>query len=91
MNKKIKIFIICTVVVLISSCKYYARDKDLKQNVKEQIGGFLDTKERIVSDDPTVYGIAEKLKEEELKGKKKIKKMLIWKIKKKKKILIRMI
>nr|AAD28095.1 ElpA2 protein [Borreliella burgdorferi 297] len=70
MNKKIKIFIICTVVVLISSCKYYARDKDLKQNVKEQIGGFLDTKERIVSDDPTVYGIAEKLKEEELKGKK---------------------
>ncbi|ACN92641.1 Erp43 protein (plasmid) [Borreliella burgdorferi 118a] len=74
MNKKMKIFIICTVVVLISSCKYYARDKDLKQNVKEQNGGFLDTKERIVSDDPTVYGIAEKLKEEELKGKKENKK-----------------
>ncbi|WP_418905245.1 hypothetical protein QIA19_05340 (plasmid) [Borreliella finlandensis] len=71
MNKKIKIFIICTIVVLISSCKnYHVSSKDLKQNVKEQIRGFLDTKERIVSDDPTVYEVAEKLKEEELKGKK---------------------
>ncbi|MGF7102145.1 hypothetical protein [Borreliella kurtenbachii] len=64
MNKIIKMLIICLVFVMISSCKYYARGKDLKQNVKEQIRGFLDTKERIVSDDPTVYEIAEKLKEE---------------------------
>lgn len=71
MNKKV--FIICAIFALISSCKNYASSEDLKnleQNVKGKVKGFLDTKERIVSDDPTVYEIAEKLKEEELKGKK---------------------
>ncbi|WP_418455050.1 hypothetical protein QIA25_07105 (plasmid) [Borreliella spielmanii] len=73
MNKKMKMFIICVFFTLIISCKYYASSEDLKnleQNVKGKVKGFLDTKERIVSDDPTVYEIAEKLKEEELKGKK---------------------
>ncbi|AZA27204.1 MULTISPECIES: hypothetical protein [Borreliella] len=73
MNGKMRMFIICVVFTLISSCKYYASSEDLKnleQNVKGKVKGFLDTKERIVSDDPTVYEIAEKLKEEELKGKK---------------------
>ncbi|WP_215535928.1 hypothetical protein [Borreliella bavariensis] len=68
MNKKMRMFIICAVFALISSCKYYASSEDLKnqeQNVKGKVKGFLDTKERIVSDDPTVYEIAEKLKEEE--------------------------
>lgn len=74
MNKKMRMFIICAVFALISSCKYYASSEDLKnleQNVKGKVKGFLDIKERIVSDDPTVYEIAEKLKEEEeLKDKK---------------------
>ncbi len=77
MNGKMRMFIICVFFTLIISCKYYASSEDLKnleQNVKGKVKGFLDTKERIVSDDPTVYEIAEKLKEEELKGKKKIKK-----------------
>lgn len=73
MNKKMRMFIICSIFALISSCKYYASSEDLKnleQNVKGKVRGFLDTKERIVSDDPTVYEIAKKLKEEELKDKK---------------------
>lgn len=73
MNGKMRMFIICVFFTLIISCKYYASSEDLKnleQNVKGKVKGFLDTKERIVSDDPTVYEIAEKLKEEELKGKK---------------------
>ncbi|ACJ73165.1 Erp42 protein (plasmid) [Borreliella afzelii ACA-1] len=84
MNKKM--FIICAIFSLIISCKNYADSKQTikrkveqgleierknKQELKKQVKGFLDTKERIVSDDPTVYEIAEKLKkEEELKGKK---------------------
>ncbi|AEL70166.1 Erp family protein (plasmid) [Borreliella afzelii PKo] len=83
MNKKM--FIICAIFSLIISCKNYADSKQAikrkveqgleierknKQELKKQVKGFLDTKERIVSDDPTVYEIAEKLKEEELKGKK---------------------
>ncbi len=79
-------FIICAIFSLIISCKNYADSKQTikrkveqgleierknKQELKKQVKGFLDTKERIVSDDPTVYEIAEKLKkEEELKGKK---------------------
>lgn len=73
MNEKMRMFIICVFFTLIISCKYYASSEDLKnleQNVKGKVKGFLDKKERIVSDDPTVYEIAEKLKEEELKGKK---------------------
>ncbi|WP_373585023.1 hypothetical protein [Borreliella afzelii] len=73
MNKKMRMFIICGFFTLIISCKYYASSEDLKnleQNVKGKVKGFLEAKERIVSDDPTVYEIAEKLKEEELKGKK---------------------
>lgn len=75
MNKKMRMLIICAVFAMISSCKNYANSEDLKnleqQNVKGKVKGFLDTKERIVSDDPTVYEIAEKLKEEEeLKDKK---------------------
>lgn len=69
MNKKMRMFIICIFFTLIISCKNYASSEDLKnleQNVKGKVKGFLDTKERIVSDDPTVYEIAEKLKEEEL-------------------------
>ncbi|WP_417903126.1 hypothetical protein [Borreliella bissettiae] len=70
MNKKRKMFTIWFVFAMIISCKNYAI-KDLEQKTKEKVSGFLDTKERIVSDDPTVYEIAEKLKEEEeLKGKK---------------------
>ncbi|MBB6213797.1 hypothetical protein QIA17_06345 (plasmid) [Borreliella californiensis] len=74
MNKKMIMLIIYAIFALISSCKYYSRGEDLKQSVKEQIREFLDTKEGIVSDDPTVYKIAEKLKKEELKGKKENKK-----------------
>ncbi|OJH14423.1 membrane protein, partial (plasmid) [Borreliella bissettiae] len=47
MNKIMKIFIICVVLVLIISCKNYASDKDeksLEQNLKEKVEGFLDTK-----------------------------------------------
>ncbi|WP_215537730.1 hypothetical protein [Borreliella bavariensis] len=70
MNKKMRMLIICAVFALISSCKNYASTEDLKQNVEGKVRGFLETKKGIVSDDPTVYEIAEKLKEEELKGKK---------------------
>lgn len=74
MNKKMRMFIICIFFTLIISCKNYASSEDLKnleQNVKGKVKGFLDTKKRIVSDDPIVYEIAEKLKEEEeLKDKK---------------------
>ncbi|WP_215536713.1 hypothetical protein [Borreliella bavariensis] len=78
MNGKMRMFIICVFFTLIISCKYYASSEDLKnleQNIKGKVEGFLDTKERIVLDDPIVYEIAEKLKEEEeLKGKKENKK-----------------
>ncbi|WP_215540950.1 hypothetical protein [Borreliella bavariensis] len=69
MNKKMRMLIICAVFALISSCKNYVSTEDLKQNVEGKVRGFLETKKGIVSDDPTVYEIAEKLKEEELKGK----------------------
>ncbi|MGF7102284.1 hypothetical protein [Borreliella kurtenbachii] len=39
-----KMFIICVVLAMISSCKNYASGEDLKQNLKEQVEGFLDTK-----------------------------------------------
>ncbi|XPC97876.1 hypothetical protein QIA20_05235 (plasmid) [Borreliella japonica] len=73
MNKNMRMFIVCVVFALISSCKYYASSEDLKnleQNVEGKVKEFLNTKERIVSDNSTVYEIAEKLKEEELKDKK---------------------
>ncbi len=47
MNKNIKMFVICAVFVLISSCKNYTISKDLKnleQNAKEKVEGFLETK-----------------------------------------------
>ncbi|AEL70291.1 ErpG protein (plasmid) [Borreliella afzelii PKo] len=47
MNKKMKMFIICAVFALISSCKNYAISKDSEKNLK----GFLD-KELMRGDDP---------------------------------------
>ncbi len=44
MNGKIKMFIICAVFALIISCKNYAGGEDLKENTKEQVEGFLETK-----------------------------------------------
>ncbi|SCW39889.1 hypothetical protein SAMN02983004_00938 [Borreliella japonica] len=44
MNEKIIMIIVCVVFALIISCKNYASGEDLKQNVKEQVKGFLDTK-----------------------------------------------
>ncbi|AEL19313.1 hypothetical protein [Borreliella bissettiae] len=44
MNKKRKMFAIWFVFAMISSCKNYASGEDLKQNLKEQVEGFLDTK-----------------------------------------------
>ncbi|MBB6213872.1 ErpC protein (plasmid) [Borreliella californiensis] len=70
MNKKMKIFIVCAVFTLISSCKNFAADKDIKQNVKEQVQGFLDKildpKDKITSSGPKVDELARKLQEEEL-------------------------
>ncbi|WP_418457478.1 ErpC protein [Borreliella andersonii] len=74
MNKKIKIFIICTVVVLISSCKnYHVSSKDLEQNAKGKVQGFVDkildpTKDKITSSGSKVDEdeVAKKLQEEEL-------------------------
>ncbi|MBB6043642.1 hypothetical protein QIA34_06435 (plasmid) [Borreliella yangtzensis] len=45
-------------------------EKKVKQGIEKQIKKFLDKEEKIISDDPTVYEIAEKLKEEEIKEKK---------------------
>ncbi|WP_330529090.1 outer surface protein ErpG [Borreliella valaisiana] len=42
MNKKM--IIVCVIFALIISCKNYASGEDLKQNLKEQVKGFLDTK-----------------------------------------------
>ncbi|WP_417861766.1 hypothetical protein QIA00_05595 (plasmid) [Borreliella americana] len=45
MNKKM--FIICSIFALISSCNHYANSKDLKsvkQNLENELKGFLDTK-----------------------------------------------
>ncbi|WP_215537772.1 outer surface protein ErpG [Borreliella bavariensis] len=47
MNKKMIMFIICVVFALISSCKNYANSEDLKnlgQNVKGKVEGFLEAK-----------------------------------------------
>ncbi|WP_210377357.1 hypothetical protein [Borreliella garinii] len=44
MNKKIRMFIVCSVFALIISCKNYASSKDLKQGLKEQVKEFLDIK-----------------------------------------------
>ncbi|ACN93457.1 Erp42 protein (plasmid) [Borreliella finlandensis] len=49
MNKKM--FIICVIFALISSCKNYASSEDLKQNVKEQVKGLL-KKDLMQSDYP---------------------------------------
>ncbi|MBB6213860.1 ErpC protein (plasmid) [Borreliella californiensis] len=70
MNKKMKIFIVCAVFTLISSCKNFAADKDIKQNVKEQVQGFLDKildpKDKITSSGSKADELARKLQEEEL-------------------------
>ncbi|WP_215539902.1 hypothetical protein [Borreliella bavariensis] len=47
MNKKMKMFIVCVVFALISSCENYASGKDSQQNVKAYLG-----KELIQGDDP---------------------------------------
>ncbi|WP_215540083.1 hypothetical protein [Borreliella bavariensis] len=47
MNEKMRMFIICAIFALISSCKNYAISKDSEKNLK----GFLD-KELMQSDDP---------------------------------------
>ncbi|MBB6213883.1 hypothetical protein QIA17_05745 (plasmid) [Borreliella californiensis] len=69
MNKKIKMFIICLVFVLIISCKNYSNSKDLKQNAERKIKGFsdkiLDPKDKITSSGPKVDELAKKLQEEE--------------------------
>ncbi len=64
MNKKM--FIICAVFALISSCKNYASVEDLKQNVKEQVKGFLDTKKEELTEGIKKLGseISSKVKEE---------------------------
>ncbi|WP_418906031.1 ErpC protein [Borreliella carolinensis] len=69
MNKIIKILIIYSVFVLISSCKNYAI-KDLEQKTKGQVNGFIDraldpTKDKIASNGPIVDELAKKLQEEE--------------------------
>ncbi|MBB6208538.1 ErpC protein [Borreliella lanei] len=75
MNKKMKIFIICVVFVLISSCKIDATGndatgKDAEQNVKgkvqEFLGKILDpVKDKIASNGPIVDKLVKKLQEEE--------------------------
>ncbi|WP_418909616.1 hypothetical protein QIA23_05645 (plasmid) [Borreliella lanei] len=42
MNKNI--YIICAIFALTISCKNFASGEDLKQNLKKQVKGFLDTK-----------------------------------------------
>ncbi|MDO7273068.1 ErpC protein [Borreliella burgdorferi] len=69
MNKKI--LIIFAVFALIISCKNYATGKDIKQNAKGKIKGFLDkvldpAKDKITSNGPKVDEVAKKLQEEEL-------------------------
>ncbi|ACN52757.1 MULTISPECIES: hypothetical protein [Borreliella] len=54
MNKKM--FIICAVFALIISCKNYASGEDLKQNVKEQVKGFLDTKKEELTEGIKILG-----------------------------------
>ncbi|ACO38048.1 Erp26 protein [Borreliella burgdorferi] len=71
MNKKMKMFIICAVFALMISCKIDATGKDIKQNVKEQVQGFVDkildpVKDKIASNGPIADELAKKLQEEEL-------------------------
>ncbi|WP_421136324.1 hypothetical protein QIA36_06160 (plasmid) [Borreliella yangtzensis] len=49
-------------------------EKKVKQGIEKQIKKFLEKEEGIISDDPTVYEISEKLKIEELNEKKENKK-----------------
>ncbi|WP_421136358.1 hypothetical protein QIA36_06440 (plasmid) [Borreliella yangtzensis] len=49
-------------------------EKKVKQGIKKQIKKFLEKEEGIISDDSTVYEIAEKLKIEEFNEKKENKK-----------------
>ncbi|WP_417861957.1 hypothetical protein QIA45_05775 (plasmid) [Borreliella andersonii] len=65
MNRIIKMLIICTVFVLIISCKNFSGSKDLKQGVEEKVKGFLDIKDKITSNGPKVEGVAKKSKKEE--------------------------
>ncbi|OJH14361.1 Erp C family protein, partial (plasmid) [Borreliella bissettiae] len=69
MNKIMKIFTICAVFAMISSCKNYASGEDLKQikqNAEGKIKGFLDIKDKIISNGPKIDEVAKKLQEEEL-------------------------
>lgn len=51
MNKKMKIFIICSVFALMISCKNYASGKkDIEQNLKKQVQGFLEAKKEELAD-----------------------------------------
>ncbi|WP_420025059.1 outer surface protein ErpG [Borreliella valaisiana] len=59
---KKKVFIICVVLALISSCKNYASGEDLKQNVKEQVNGIKQGVEQ------KVKGFLEAKKEELTEG-----------------------
>ncbi|ACO38504.1 ErpM protein (plasmid) [Borreliella burgdorferi 29805] len=68
MNKKI--LIIFAVFALIISCKNYATGKDIKQNAKGKIKGFLDkvldpAKDKITSSSSKVDELAKKLQEED--------------------------
>ncbi|MGF7102307.1 ErpC protein [Borreliella kurtenbachii] len=69
MNKKM--FIICAVFALISSCKNFATSKDIKQNAGEKVQGFVDkildpVKDKIASSGSKADEVAKKLQEEEL-------------------------
>ncbi|WP_419260205.1 outer surface protein ErpG [Borreliella afzelii] len=69
MNKKMKMFIICTVFALISSCKNYASSKDLKnleQNVEGKVKGFLEAKKEELSGGLKKFGGEVSSKVEEL-------------------------
>ncbi|WP_215821392.1 hypothetical protein [Borreliella bavariensis] len=69
MNKKMKMFIICAVFALISSCKNYASSKDLKnleQNVEGKVKGFLEAKKEELSGGLKKFGgeVSSKVEEE---------------------------
>ncbi len=60
-------FIICAVFALMISCKIDATGKDIKQNVKEQVQGFVDkildpVKDKIASNGPIADELAKNCK-----------------------------
>ncbi|WP_419261180.1 outer surface protein ErpG [Borreliella afzelii] len=69
MNKKMKMFIVCVIFALISSCKNYASSKDLKnleQNVEGKVKGFLEAKKEELSGGLKKFGGEVSSKVEEL-------------------------